>query len=60
LQYLLFVSSTTQQAIQVGKDMNAKHTILTHFTAKYIKCPDFREFPDNVSFAFDFMQVGYV
>jgi len=40
--------------------MNAKHTILTHFTAKYIKCPDFREFPDNVSFAFDFMQVGYV
>lgn len=50
--------STTDQAIQIGRDMNAKQTILTHFSAKFPKCPDFQDFPENVSFAFDFMQVG--
>ncbi|XP_048520039.1 ribonuclease Z, mitochondrial isoform X2 [Dendroctonus ponderosae] len=50
--------STTSQAIQVGKDMKAKHVILTHFSQRYAKLPRFNDnFADNVSIAFDNMQV---
>ncbi|CAH0564098.1 unnamed protein product [Brassicogethes aeneus] len=50
--------STTSQAIDVGKKMNAKHTLLTHFSQRYAKLPRFNEnFSENVGIAFDNMQV---
>lgn len=53
--------STTSQAIQVGKDMGAKHVILTHFSQRYAKLPRFNDnFAENVSIAFDNMQVSYL
>ncbi|CAD5214498.1 unnamed protein product [Bursaphelenchus okinawaensis] len=30
--------STTGQAISIGKEMNAKHVILSHFSARYPRC----------------------
>lgn len=50
--------STTSQAIQVGKDMDAKNIILTHFSQRYAKLPRFNDnFAGNVSIAFDNMLV---
>jgi ribonuclease Z len=50
--------STTSQAIEVGRRMNAKYTLLTHFSQRYAKLPRFNEnFSDNVGIAFDNMLV---
>lgn len=51
--------STYSEAISVGKDMNAKFTILTHFSQRYYKIPLIDEFGDNVGVAFDNMRVCY-
>lgn len=51
--------STISQAIQQGRDMQAKHTILTHFSQRYAKCPRLPSNEDmkHVAIAFDNMQV---
>ncbi|KAH8394866.1 hypothetical protein KR222_008264 [Zaprionus bogoriensis] len=51
--------STISQAIQQGRDMRAKHTILTHFSQRYAKCPRLPSSEDmqRVAIAFDNMQV---
>ena len=52
--------STTSQAIEMGKSMNAKHTILTHFSQRYAKIPVIKEnlFEVNsVGCAFDNMRI---
>ena len=51
--------STVQQAIQIGKDMNARYTVLTHFSLRYQKIPPIidEEIGDNVVFAHDFMKI---
>ncbi|GFY59139.1 zinc phosphodiesterase ELAC protein 2 [Trichonephila inaurata madagascariensis] len=50
--------STTSEAIKVGEDMNAKYTILTHFSQRYAKVPLFTEnFHALVGCAFDNMKV---
>ncbi|XP_068145879.1 ribonuclease Z, mitochondrial [Drosophila tropicalis] len=51
--------STISQAIQQGRDMQAKHTILTHFSQRYAKCPRLPSVDDmkHVAIAFDNMQV---
>jgi ribonuclease Z len=50
--------STTSEAIEVGKKMNANFTILTHFSQRYAKIPVFNEkFNDRVGIAFDNMRV---
>ncbi|XP_050298698.1 ribonuclease Z, mitochondrial isoform X2 [Anthonomus grandis grandis] len=55
---LIKLHSTTSQAIQVGKDMQAKNIILTHFSQRYAKLPRFNDnFAANVSIAFDNMQI---
>ncbi|KAB7502020.1 Ribonuclease Z, mitochondrial, partial [Armadillidium nasatum] len=52
--------STLSQAIKVGKDMNAKFTILTHFSQKYRNIPFFEMniVKENVGIAFDCMMVS--
>lgn len=50
--------STIEQAIEQGKKMNAKYTILTHFSSRYYICPNIEnELDENVSIAFDFMEI---
>ncbi|ALC40593.1 JhI-1 [Drosophila busckii] len=51
--------STVSQAIQQGRDMQAKHIILTHFSQRYAKCPRLPSTDDmqQVAIAFDNMQV---
>nr|XP_008197361.1 PREDICTED: ribonuclease Z, mitochondrial isoform X2 [Tribolium castaneum] len=50
--------STTSQAIEIGRQMEAKYTLLTHFSQRYAKLPRFNEnFSDNVGIAFDNMRV---
>lgn len=50
--------STTSQAIEVGRLMKAKYTVLTHFSQRYAKLPRFNDnFTGNVGIAFDNMQV---
>jgi len=50
--------STTSQAIEIGKNMFAKHILLTHFSQRYAKLPRFNDnFDDNVGIAFDNMWV---
>ncbi|KAH8401674.1 hypothetical protein KR009_007226 [Drosophila setifemur] len=51
--------STVSQAIQQGRNMNARHTILTHFSQRYAKCPRLPSDEDmqQVAIAFDNMQV---
>nr|CAD7587435.1 unnamed protein product [Timema genevievae] len=52
--------STTSQAIQVGLDMEARFTLLTHFSQRYAKLPRFSEnFSSKVGIAFDNMQVRF-
>ncbi|GLG95661.1 Ribonuclease Z, mitochondrial [Gryllus bimaculatus] len=49
--------STTSQAIEMGKKMNAKFILLTHFSQRYAKIPRINEnFSQNVGIAFDNMQ----
>lgn len=55
---IIKMHSTTSQAIQAGKDMEAKNIILTHFSQRYAKLPRFNDnFAANVSIAFDNMQI---
>ncbi|XP_052266323.1 ribonuclease Z, mitochondrial-like isoform X2 [Dreissena polymorpha] len=50
--------STVTEAIQVGKAMNAKYTLLTHFSGKMTNMPLLNEsFTRDVGYAFDMMQV---
>lgn len=50
--------STTSQAIEVGKRMGAKFTLLTHFSQRYAKMPRLNEnFTHDVGIAFDNMEV---
>lgn len=55
---LLNLHSTFSEAITMGKRMNAKFTILTHFSQRYWKVPLFNEnFDESVGVAFDNMRV---
>lgn len=50
--------STVSQAIAQGHKMNAKHTILTHFSQRYAKIPRIeQELVSNVGIAFDNMEI---
>ena len=51
--------STTQEAIRVSQKMRAKFTILTHFSSRYSRLPQFEEafVSQNVAVAFDMMSV---
>ncbi|OQR78309.1 hypothetical protein BIW11_02754 [Tropilaelaps mercedesae] len=52
---------TTIQAVMVGHQMNAKFTLLTHFSQRYCKLPNMedRVFEEGrVGFAFDHMEVS--
>ncbi|XP_050346444.1 ribonuclease Z, mitochondrial [Nymphalis io] len=53
--------STTSQAINIGREMNAKYTILTHFSQRYARLPRLNAhiLNDNntVGIAFDNMQI---
>lgn len=52
--------STTSQAIQVGRDMNAENILLTHFSQRYAKVPLFEDdLPEKVGIAFDNMRVAF-
>lgn len=54
----LKLHSTTLQAIDVGKKMNAKFTLLTHFSQRYAKLPRLPdELAQTVGIAFDNMEV---
>ena len=47
------------QAIDIGARMNAKFTLLTHFSQRYMKIPYFKsELSDQVGIAFDNMRVS--
>lgn len=55
---LLKMHSTTSQAIEQGQKMNAKYTILTHFSQRYAKIPRIEQnLVENVGIAFDNMEV---
>ncbi|XP_012284418.1 ribonuclease Z, mitochondrial [Orussus abietinus] len=60
---LLKLHSTTSQAINMGHRMNAKFTLLTHFSQRYSKMPRLTG-PEgdldlsNVGIAFDYMQIS--
>ncbi|KPJ08310.1 Zinc phosphodiesterase ELAC protein 2 [Papilio machaon] len=53
--------STTSQAIHIGREMNAKYTVLTHFSQRYARLPRLSAhiLHDNnsVGVAFDNMQI---
>lgn len=49
--------STISQAIQQGKKMEAKYTILTHFSQRYAKIPRMVNEEKNVGIAFDNMEL---
>lgn len=50
--------STTSEAIEVGRAMGAKFTLLTHFSQRYAKIPLFNDkFSASVGIAFDNMRV---
>lgn len=50
--------STSAMAIEQAESMQAKHTILTHFSARYHALPYIRnELKDNIGIAFDYMEV---
>lgn len=48
--------STTSQAINAGKFMNAKFILLTHFSQRYSKIPSIPDKEINVGLAYDFME----
>lgn len=50
--------STISQALEQSRKMNAKYTILTHFSLRYSKIPFHKDdLPENTGIAFDNMQV---
>ncbi|WAQ97010.1 RNZ2-like protein [Mya arenaria] len=50
--------SVMSEAIEVGRAMNARYTLLTHFSQRIPDIPPFCDrFTENVGYAFDFMQV---
>ncbi|CRK93935.1 CLUMA_CG007462, isoform A [Clunio marinus] len=49
--------STVSQAIDIGRQMNAKFVILTHFSQRYAKIPLLEKHDKNVAIAFDNMEV---
>ncbi|KAG2206524.1 hypothetical protein INT47_008541 [Mucor saturninus] len=49
--------TTTGEAIQVGKRMNARFTLLNHFSQRYPKLPVLSEEQSNVCFSFDMMSI---
>ncbi|GAV03599.1 hypothetical protein RvY_13995 [Ramazzottius varieornatus] len=49
--------STTSQAIETGRRMHAKFTLLTHFSQRYAKIPLLTSLPTDVGIAFDNMRV---
>lgn len=50
--------STVSQAIEQGVKMNAKYTLLTHFSQRYAKLPRIEgSMNTNVGIAFDNMEV---
>uniref|UniRef100_A0A1I7TDZ7 ribonuclease Z n=1 Tax=Caenorhabditis tropicalis TaxID=1561998 RepID=A0A1I7TDZ7_9PELO len=53
--------STMGQAVDVGKRMNAKHIILTHFSARYPKVPTLPEYLDsqNIGVAMDMLRIRF-
>ncbi|CAH8591840.1 unnamed protein product [Schistosoma turkestanicum] len=51
--------STTSQAIQAGRDMNASFILLNHFSQRYGRIPPIHEFESNVAASFDFMTVKF-
>ncbi|XP_037093726.1 ribonuclease Z, mitochondrial-like [Pollicipes pollicipes] len=52
--------STTSEAIGVGRDMAARHVLLTHFSQRYSNLPLLPEpAPENVGVAYDNMVVDY-
>lgn len=55
---LLKMHSTVSQAIEQSQKMNAKYTILTHFSQRYAKIPRIEQnLVENVGIAFDNMEV---
>lgn len=55
----LKMHSTVSQAINQGVEMNAKYTILTHFSQRYAKLPRIEStMNQNVAIAFDNMLVS--
>ncbi|XP_017892502.1 ribonuclease Z, mitochondrial isoform X2 [Ceratina calcarata] len=49
--------ATTSEAINAGKFMNAKFTLLTHFSQRYSKIPAIPEKETNVGLAYDNMEL---
>lgn len=50
--------STFSEAIEMGKQMNAEFTLLTHFSQRYSKIPLIdHNFTEKVGIAFDHMEV---
>lgn len=50
--------STVSQAIEQGRRMNARYTVLTHFSQRYAKLPRIEmALAQNVGIAFDNMEV---
>ncbi|OBZ86036.1 Zinc phosphodiesterase ELAC protein 2 [Choanephora cucurbitarum] len=49
--------STISEAIDVGKRMNARYTLLNHFSQRYPKLPILSEEQSNVCFSFDMMSL---
>lgn len=49
--------STVSQAIGIGRQMKAKFVILTHFSQRYAKIPLMEAGVENVTIAFDNMEV---
>ncbi|KAG1052997.1 hypothetical protein G6F43_004892 [Rhizopus delemar] len=47
--------TTTGEAIEVGQRMNARYTLLNHFSQRYPKIPNLSEEQSNVCFSFDLM-----
>lgn len=54
---LIKMHSTTSQAIDIGRKMKAKFTLLTHFSQRYAKIPNLTNHYEDVGVAFDNMQV---
>ncbi|KAI7875046.1 hypothetical protein K492DRAFT_153101 [Lichtheimia hyalospora FSU 10163] len=50
--------STTKEAVSVGQRMNAKYTLLNHFSQRYPKLPLLSKEQQNVCFSFDMMSVA--
>lgn len=49
--------STISEAINVGRQMNARYVILTHFSQRYAKIPLLKDNHENVAIGFDNMEV---